>query len=271
MAAVMLSLSSLSDAVKNIERATEVSVEAYTLHGPVLRAVEAAARRGANVTVRLALHPVSNSRGGLAKENARLLHELTAAGVHACLADWIHAKEIQADGTLFLDEKNWRDDDIVLREDDPIEAGSIPMTKHEALAQEAKLLAGAAAGDVIVESESFGSGNATYDALKALGKAGAAPRLLVSESDLRSTRNERSVLRDLVADGVRVRLCNDSAKLAAAGNSAWLGSANATFAGKGFDMTDWGVRTKDATIVKTVRDRLESAWQSAKPLRVRKA
>ena len=34
--------------------------------------------------------------------------------------------------------------------------------------------------------------------LKALGRAGAAPRLLVSEHDLRDTRNERSICGTLV-------------------------------------------------------------------------
>lgn len=268
----MVSLSSTRCAIESIERATEVSVEAYTLHGAVLAAVEAAARRGANVRVELEAHPFHDPKGHLAKENEKLVVELRAAGVRADLADRIHAKEITADGRLFLDEKNWHDDDIVLSEDDPVEARSIPMMKRDALAQEAKLLSGARASeDVIVESESLGTGNPTYDALKALGRANAAPRLLVSENDLRGTRNERSSLRKLVNDGVRVRVCKDSAKLAACGDSAWLGSANATFAGKGFDMTDWGVCTSDGTIVQAVRNRLEDEWANAKPFTERKA
>ena len=271
MAGAMLSLSSMRDVVKNVECATEIRVQAYTLHGPVLGAVEEAARRGADVTVRLEGHPVSNDRGYLAKENEKLVGELRDAGVHASLADRIHAKSIEADGTLFLDEKNWHCGDVILREDDPAEARSIPMTKNKALVLEGSLLATArASDDVIVESETFGAGNPTYEALKALGRARASPRLLVSAADLPSTRGERSILCGLVANGVRVRLCDDSAKLAAVGSSAWLGSANATYSGDGYDMTDWGVRTNDAAIAKTVRDRLESAWQSARPLRVQK-
>jgi hypothetical protein len=268
MAGAMLSLSSTRQAIESIERAKDVSVQAYTLHGPVLRAVKEAASRGANVSVELEAHPFDDRKGSLAKENAHLVRELRAAGVRASLADWIHAKEIEVDGSVYLDEKNWHDGDIVLREDDPAEARSIPMMKDEALAQEAKLLAGARVFDnVIVESESFGAANPAYNALKALGEARAVPRLLVSQNDLRNTRNERSILRDLVAAGVRVRVCRDSAKLAACGDSAWLGSANATYAGKGFDMTDWGVRTGDAAIAKAVRDRLEAVWKSAKPFR----
>jgi phosphatidylserine/phosphatidylglycerophosphate/cardiolipin synthase-like enzyme len=268
----MLSLSSTSVLLGRLRTAREISVEAYTLHGPVLRAIEAAARRGANVKVELEGHPFNDRKGGLAKENERLAHELAAAGADAWLADRVHAKEIEVDGTVFLDEKNWRTDDIVLCEDDPAEARSIPMMKDEALAQEAKLLdAGSRLDRVIVESESFGSGNVTFEALKALGEARASPRLLVSERDLRGSRRERAVLQNLVRSGVEVRLCKDSKKLAVAGNSAWLGSANATYAGEGFDMTDWGVRTDDATIVKTVRDSLEAQWESAKPFRGRRA
>lgn len=233
----------------------------------MLRAVEAAARRGATVRVELQAHPFNDRKGALAKENARLANALRADGANTSLADSVHAKEITAGDSLFLDEKNWHDGDVVLCEDDPIEARSIPMMKRDALGQEAKLLADARASDgVIVETESFGNGNPTYEALRALGEAHASPRLLVSKNDLRGTHKERSVLRGLVRCGVRVRVCTDSAKLAIAGDSAWLGSANATYAGGGFNLTDWGVCTNDATIAKTVRNRLEAEWRSAKPL-----
>lgn len=243
-------------------------MQAYTLHGPVLRALEDAARHGANVTVELEKHPAADARARLEKENRHVVRLLRGAGVHALLADRVHAKEIQVDGTLFLDEKNWRDGDVVLCEDDSVEARSIPMSKNDALALEGKLLGEARRrDDVIVETETLGSHNAAYDALAALGRAQAAPRLLVSARDLRTSGNERAMLRKLVADGVCVRICNDSSKLAAVGDAAWLGSANATFAGEGYDMTDWGVRTGDATIVRTVRDRLENTWRCAVPFR----
>jgi hypothetical protein len=265
MEASMLTLSSTREVVRRIEGGAAIFVRAYTLHGLVLAKVEEAARRGADVTVELERHPISNDRGHLAKENKKLVREMDAAGVHASLVRWTHAKVIEVDNSAFFDEKNWHDDDIVLSEDDPVEARSIPMMKDKALALEAGLLTQARArDDAVIESETFGAGNPTYNALKELGEAHASPRLLVSEADLRSTRNERAVLRDLVAHGVRVRTCRDSAKLAAAGNSAWLGSANATYAGGGFDMSDWGVTTKDATIVKTVRDRLEAVWAAGR-------
>ncbi|MFZ0031162.1 MAG: hypothetical protein WAK84_04745 [Candidatus Cybelea sp.] len=248
--------------IASIESAKQVLVAAYTLHGPVLRALEDAARRGARVDVELERAPFDDAKRHLAVENGRIAAELRRAGADARLEDPIHAKTISVDGALFLDEKNWHEDDIVLRADD---AASIPMTKREALDQEARLLYHARSSDgVVVESESFGAGNVTYSALKALGLAGAAPRLLVSERDLRGSSRERATLELLVRDGVRVRICKDSAKLAVAGNRAWLGSANATFADGKWAMPDWGLCTDDAEIARTVRQRLESEWAGAR-------
>lgn len=260
----MLALSSTNDVIESIATAKEIAVEAYTLHGPVLRALEAVARRGAHVVVRLEGRPYDDARRHLSGENARIAAALRRAGADAGPADPIHAKRISVDGTLYLDEKNWQMGDIVLRDDDASEAASIPMTKDRALAEEARLLGGARRRDgVIVESESFGAANVTYSALRRLGRAGAAPRLLVSEADLRETPRERAVLTALVRDGVRVRVCRDSAKFAVAGDRAWLGSANATYAGGRWNMTDWGLRTGNAEIVTAVRIRLEAQWKAA--------
>jgi len=270
MAAVMLALSSTDAVLERLAAGKDIALEAYTVHGPILRAIEAAARRGAHVAVRLEARPFEDAK--LAAENARLTKELRADGADATLQEGLHAKEISIDGTLFLDEKNWHAGDVVLSDDDPAEAASIPQTKRMALEQEAQLLAGARTGDrVIVESESFGSGNAVYWQLKKLAESGAAPRLLVSERDLRGDRRERRILEDLIRDGVRVRVCKDSAKLAAAGDSVWLGSANATYAGGKWDMTDWGLRTNRAAIVETVRSRLDEQWNRAKELTTRTA
>jgi phosphatidylserine/phosphatidylglycerophosphate/cardiolipin synthase-like enzyme len=266
----MVELSSIREVLAALANAKEIAVEAYTLHGAVLNALEAAARRGAHVAVALEGMPFDDPRGHLRTENAKLVAELRGAGVDATLGHPLHAKEISADGMLYLDEKNWRTDDIVLRDADA--ADSIPMTKHEALAQEAELLRGSRSSDgVVVESESFGSGNAAYSALRALGQAGVAPRLLVSERELRGNDRERRVLDDLIRDGVRVRVCKDSEKLAAAGNRVWLGSANATVTYGDADMTDWGLCTGNAAIVTAVRNRLESEWKTAKEFKFQRA
>jgi hypothetical protein len=266
MGRAMVKLSSTSELFAALAHAKAIDLHAYTLHGPVLRALEAAASRGARVGVTLEGSPYDDPCGQLARENRRVVAELRAAGVDASLGDGVHAKSIVADGTLFLDDRNWNASDIVLRDDDPA-AASIPTLKHEALAAEAGLLRAARCDDgVIVASESFGCCNTVYSALDALAKRGAAPRLVVCERELRGNAREREVLGALVRDGVRVRVGRDTEKLALAGERAWIGSANATVAFGRADLPDWGLCSGDPAIVAAVRDRIESEWTCAKPL-----
>ena len=234
----------------------------------MLNALEAAGDRGACVSVRLAAAPWGNAKDGLARLNARMIAELRAHHADAHLQDAVHAKELRVDDSFFFDERNWRPDDLVIRAA-PSEARAIPANKHDALAAEARLLgASVAADDVIVESESFGSKNAVYDALKALALAKRSPRLLVNRRVLTGNARERSLLETLARDGVRVRVCTDSSKLAATGRGAWLGSANASPTFADDDITDWGIATADRAIVGAVRNRLESDWTGAKELRL---
>ncbi|MGA2759604.1 MAG: hypothetical protein ABSF08_04675 [Candidatus Cybelea sp.] len=259
----MAELSSMGEVCGALRGARRIDFAAYTVFGPALRAVEAAACRGAVVTVHLEGRPFNNPH--LAKENRNIADQLRAAGATVTLGHMLHAKALTVDGTLYLDEKNWRPGDLVLRVDDPAEAATIPMIKHEALAREGELIASTSSADrVIVESESFGCCNKVYSELRQAALAGAGPRLLVSARDLSGNVHEREVIEALVHDGVSVRVCDDSEKLAVAGDSAWLGSANATIAAPGTDGTDWGLDTRNAEIVAAVRSRLETAWQSAR-------
>ena len=50
----------------------------------------------------------------------------------------------------------------------------------------------------------------------------------IAQRELRGNEREAEVLDRLTNDGVRVRVCKDSEKLAVAGGGAWLGSANST-------------------------------------------
>jgi hypothetical protein len=207
----------------------------------------------------------------LARENRKVVNELRAAGVDARLSDPIHAKTIVEDGTLYLDDKNWGQCDLILRAGSTDDIGSIKMVKHEALEAEAQLLRSARSGDdVIVESESFGTHNAVYSALDKVARRGASLRLLVCERELRGNVREREALGDLVRDGARVRICENSEKLAITGNGAWIGSANATIAFGKSDLPDWGLATNDDSIVRAVRDRIEDVWDSGRDFKVQK-
>jgi hypothetical protein len=268
MGGAMLHVSSTGEMLGALERASDIDARAYTLHGAALEALEAAAERGAHVSVELEGRPHNDPKGRLAAENRRLVGELRAAGADAQLGDPVHAKVITADGTFYFDDKNWGTRDLVLREDDPAVAASIPLVKHEALAAEARLLRDARAGDgVIVASESFGRFNAVYSALDELGRRGGAPRLIVGNRELRGNARERDALATLARDGVCIRIADDSEKLAVAGDRAWIGSANATVAFGRADLPDWGVCTDDPTIARAIADRVESEWTHAKVFR----
>jgi hypothetical protein len=261
----MLRLSSTAQLVDALQRSRTVDVQAYTLCGKVLQALEGASRRGARVRVRLEADPAADARGRFADHNRKLVAAMRDAGVDATLASHVHAKAIDADGTLFLDEKNFDGDGDLVLCDDNRNDPAIATRKSDALAAEASMLrSNSACNDVIVESETFGA-TAVSNALREIAREGGAPRLLVSDRSLRGNAGEREQLESLAAAGVRVRVCKDSAKLAAAGERAWAGSANATPAWGRYDMTDWGVRTDDPAIRGAIRERLENCWSSARP------
>jgi hypothetical protein len=268
MAGRMFALSSTGEVLAGLARAAHIEVTAYTLRGDVLYALEAAARRGARVEVELESRPYNDPHGHLAAENRSIVERLRNAGAEARLADPVHAKEIAVDGTLYFDDKNWGLGDLVLRAGDPADCRSVAATKDGALDEEARLLRDARGSDgVVVASESFGCCNAVHSALEALAREGLTPRLIVSERDLRRNDRERSVLDGLVREGVRVRVCKDSEKLAVVGDRAWIGSANATVAYGRANLPDWGLCSRDPRIVAAVRARIEAEWTLAKPFK----
>jgi hypothetical protein len=288
----MIALSSTADVLGALSTAGRVDVLAYTLRrGAVFDGLEAAARRGAHVRVRLEGAPYGDPNGSFARENRVLADELSKAGIDAQLARVgpcaasdapVHAKAIVADGSLFLDDRNWGSADFVVRDDRASDAHvvldavdgvvrsdpcpSFAIEKRDALEREAELLRSSKPGDdVVVESESFGYANPVFAALGALGKSGAAPRLLVSSREVASNARERKALERLAGDGVAVRLCRDSEKFALAGRRAWIGSANASPDFGTPDMLDWGVCTDDPTVVAAARAAVEARWNAAKP------
>jgi hypothetical protein len=137
----MVALSSMAQVCRALCGARRIDLQTYTVLGPVLKAVEAAAHRGAEVTVRLEGRPFKSP--DLAKENRNVAGQLRAAGATLTLAHPLHAKVLAVDGTLYLDDRNWRSGDLVVKVDDPAEVAKIPMIKHEALACEGRLIDGA--------------------------------------------------------------------------------------------------------------------------------
>jgi hypothetical protein len=265
----MLSLSSTAEAAAAMRGAHTVSFTAYTLRrGALFDALQDAARGGAHVSVRLEGAPYGDTDGSFARVNAGVAADLRNAGVDASVSAPgdapIHAKMLDVDGALYLDDRNWGAGDLVVRDDDASDP-ALATHKRDALESERELLHLAAPGDdTIVESESFGCCNAAYSALDDAAKGGRHPRVLVCARELRGNDRERTRLEQLVKDGASVRVTKETDKLALAGSHLWIGSANATAAIGLPDTIDWGTRTDDAAIVAAARARVESTWAHAK-------
>ena len=60
-----------------------------------------------HVTFELEGRPFESSKGSLAAEKRRLAREPARGGRRSDLGHPLHAKAIETDGTLYLDEKNW--------------------------------------------------------------------------------------------------------------------------------------------------------------------
>lgn len=285
----MIRTATTSEVACAIERGQTVLFSAYVLRpGQLLDALEAAARRGAHVTVRLEGRPYAgsdeNEAARLAAQNRDAVADLRAAGgdaavVDACEGDGppLHLKAAVCDGVAYVDDRNWPGDgaDTILRDDFAGDVAAIDgallhtpasppkwfwTTKAQALAGETRLLYGAQhAHNVEVESESFGRDGA-YGALKALAAAGVHCRLLVAQRDV----NPKSLqaLEELERDGVQVRAGDFDEKMAIVdGARAWTGSANATYGYQ--DQLDWGVRTDSPHVVQALEAHFNAHWNES--------
>ncbi len=280
----MLALSSMDAVLAAIRQAREVSCSAYRLRpGSLFDALGAAAAAGARVQVRLGGPlPGRDAPAG----NGEAVKGLLALGADAALAspggEALHLKAVIADGTLFLDDRNWpgQGRDTILATNDPNDlaavrsalAGGPPSLgaggsglatlKGRALELEAETIAAGAPGDrVDCESESFGPGPVCA-ALRRRAESGTRVRLLVGARDLGA--REVRALRGLAAAGAEVRLGDGGEKLALAGDRAWVGSANATSASPA--TLDWGYATSAAGLVGALRARFEEGWSAGRPI-----
>ena len=285
----MIGIASTSDVVSAIDRGHTVLLSAYVLRpGQLLDALEAAARHGARVTVRLEGRPYAGAdtdeAARLAAQNRTAVAQLRSAGADAAMVDTtsadgppLHLKAAVCDGVAYLDDRNWPGDgeDTIVRDDFHGDVAAIEgalthakaaptkwfwTNKAQALAGETRLLYGAqSAHTVDVESESFGRDGA-YGALKRLAERGVHCRLLVSQRDLNP--KSEAALQDLERDGVQVRVGDFDEKMAVVdGARAWVGSANATYGYS--DQLDWGVRTDAPGVVRSLESHFETYWDQS--------
>jgi hypothetical protein len=136
-----------------------------------------------------------------------------------------------------------------------IEAG-LALRKDEALRRELELVESAGGQPVVVETERVATSPLTR-ALQRRALAGEPTTLIVGR-ERHHSRTETHALADLQRDGVDVRSGGANEKLALAGDTAWIGSVNATgVSGRNAGQLDWGTLTRDPAIVGAVRASLE--------------
>jgi hypothetical protein len=279
-----LTLSSLSGAADAVRGARDVRFGALVLYpGLMCDALVDAAHRGARVDVTLQRNPY---RGGAGERlaNRRAAQTLRAAGATVTLRDRerqpFHLKAAVCDGVAYLCDRNWAADgrELVVADDDAADVGLVRSTlrdavggscgafttrKADALRAEAELIRSAGDAPVTVETESFGGG-AISAALREHAARGAPTTLILSRREAAHDRRERTLIAHLRAAGVDVREGGANEKLALCGDAAWIGSANATFAGeREADQIEWGTVTRDAALVGAVRAALRRDVASA--------
>ena len=281
-----VSLSSVPRVLAHVASARDVAFGAYFLtpRGAAAGALLDAARRGAHVALTLQSDPYRNPYG--ARGNAAVAGELRAAGAEVRLLPSgeapFHLKAAVCDGVAYLDDRNWtkRGPEIVLADDDPRDvarvrdalagrAGGAPppaeraadetglaTRKDEALRRELELVERAGAQPVVVETERVATSPLTR-ALQRRALAGEPTTLIVGR-ERHHSRTEAHALAELRRDGVDVRSGGANEKLALAGDTAWIGSVNATgVSGRNAGQLEWGTLTRDPAIVGAVRASLE--------------
>jgi hypothetical protein len=271
---VAVSISSVPALLARIASARDVAFGAYFLpHNAVRDALASAARRGAHVAVTLQADPYRNPHG--ARFNRDAARALRAAGAQVTLlrSDTVpfHLKAAVCDGAAYLDDRNWtkRGPETVVRDDDPKDvalvraalagrggAGTrLATRKDEALRREVALVDRAGDKAVTLETERVATSPLTRALLRHAAR-GARTTLIVAH-DARRSHAESHALAVLRAGGVDVREGGTNEKLALAGDTAWIGSGNATGAsGRNAGQLEWGMLTRARALVAAVRGAL---------------
>src|SRR5476651_2639868 len=128
----MIVLDTASGFVQTLAHAKQIALTAYTLReGRVLDALEAAARGGAAVSVRLERDPLDDAAATLHSANAASIAALRAAGASAEVTKpgepVLHLKAAVVDGVAWLDDRNWASGgaERILRDTDPDDAAAV--------------------------------------------------------------------------------------------------------------------------------------------------
>ena len=265
-------VTSVPDVLTRIRSARDVAFGTYFLgRGPVRDALFEAASHGAHVAVTVQGDPYHDAAGVRERATRDSAALLEAAGARVTVLPSasapFHLKAAVCDGIAYLDDRNWTRDarEIVLADDDASDValvrdalaghgGATPTLatrKDGALAREAELIDSARATPVTVETETLGSGPLSA-ALRRHARAGAPTVLVVGRAHSHD-RRQTTLLEGLRRDGVEVHERGVNEKLALAGDTAWIGSANGTSVfGPRAAQIEWGLVTRERAVVAAV-------------------
>jgi len=264
-----------------------IALSAYTLHAgsDIVSALEHAAQNGAEVHVRLG-KAVSDSHGDIDQKNAAVIDELTRHRVIVTQTDSLeHLKAAVVDGKAYFDDRNWtangsetvivdsRRADVkavkaALRDGDAsFHSRDLALGKVGATRLEQDLISSTKRSTLEVQTETVTTASAVEDELLLAARRHERVRLIVSD-DGRKDPGERAALRQLARNGVEIRIGDGysgtgNEKFCVAGERAWLGSANASWAGKGHGSLDWGLRTNSRAIADALHHQFRDHWNDS--------
>jgi phosphatidylserine/phosphatidylglycerophosphate/cardiolipin synthase-like enzyme len=268
----------MSTIFDEVESSKTITMSAFTLspHGKMARSLEAAALRGATVSVVLD----GKAFGNAEIMNGQLKSDFAHADVHVHFSTGpLHLKAAVFDHErIYLSDRNFTSggkNEVVLA--DPYVADralveramlGVPgsndhlwLRKADALAAETQLIVTAPGPNVDVQTESFSVGTGVYEAMIQKAHQGDRVRLLVYESQLRNNEAERRALKALAQQGVIVRVAETNEKLAIAGDRSFVASANLT---RGLpDQIDFGFYIGDPVATRIIQSQFNDNWDNA--------
>lgn len=275
-------VATLDDALSAIDTAQRsIVASAFTLQEqqPFVQALRRAAARGVHVDLVLTGVAARQERYAI-DQNCALLSSLGFRGQCGAgsqvtrgalrvelLPRLIHLKALVVDSGRFvgLDDQNFARHGTLVELDpsfalaveraavgDPHDQMPLTLTKGRSLALEAALI-DHAQRSVVLESESFGGGNAVFEALKRASARHLRVIVIVADREAMSNFSERAALDELAKGGATVRMQHGTAKgTVIDGVVGWIGSSNAT--AQADDQIDWGYASTDPNFVQAVND-----------------
>lgn len=256
-------------------RSGEVTSFMLSPDGDMVHALGSACDRGSTIAIQLDRAPFSYAVAANQQSIMQLLS-------HHCRVSYAsgdtHLKVALLPRAMYLTDRNFTPDGLFVRDTDAHDRAAVLETlrgrtgatehfwtrKSQALQAEAAFIA-TANRTLFVETESFGSGNPVYDAIRDRLSARVAVYLLVSSVEYGQDQRERQLVAALASAGAQIRLSSANAKLSVSdANGAWVGSANATSGVP--EQTDWGLLLGGELAAQAIAKRFSDDWGRSAPL-----